>query len=91
MLRKSENDKETVRAVTLACVVLHNICIEQGDLAQRQWDLSKDSASNQRRTQEEVQDLLMIRQCRPLRDTNRSAAQVRDYLKDKLFLEKQQV
>ena len=91
LLRTSENDKETVRAVTLACVVLHNICIEQGDLAQRQWDLSKDSASNQRRTQEEVQDLLMIRQCRPLRDTNRSAAQVRDYLKDKLFLEKQQV
>ena len=89
LLRKAENDKETVRVFTLACIVLHNICIEQGDVAQRQWDLSKDPKSNQRRMPDECQDLLMIRQCRPLRDSNRAAATVRDYLKLKFFSEKQ--
>ena len=89
LLRKSESSKETVRAVTLACVILHNICIEQGDVAYRHWDVSKDPDTNQRRKPEEVQDLLMIRQCRPLRDKNSAASRVRDYLKDKFFAEKQ--
>ncbi len=84
-MRKAENDKETVRVFPLACIVLHNICIEQGDVAQRQWDLSKDPKSNQCRMPDECQDLLMIRQCRPLRDSNPTAATVRDYLKFKCF------
>lgn len=31
LLRKSESSKEHVRTATLACMVLHNICIDQGD------------------------------------------------------------
>ena len=89
LLRKSESSKETIRGVTLACVILHNACIEQGDVAYRHWDMSKDPDTNQRRKPEEVQDLLMIRQCRPLRDKNSAASRVRDYLKDKFFAEKQ--
>jgi len=31
LFRKNESNKERVRTVTLACMVLHNICIERGD------------------------------------------------------------
>ena len=87
--RKAENQKETVRTVTLACIVMHNICIEKGDVAHRHWDLSLDATSNLRRAGNELQDLIMIRQCPPLRDTNIVASKVRDYLKGKFFEEKQ--
>ena len=89
LLRKSESSKETVRAVTLACVVLHNVCIEHGDVAYWNWDVSKDPGTNQRRKPEEVQDLLMIRQGRPLHDKDMAASRVRDHLRDKFFNEKQ--
>ena len=31
LLRKSESNQDNVRITTLACMVLHNICIAQGD------------------------------------------------------------
>jgi hypothetical protein len=42
LLRKSESSKEYVRTVTLACMVLHNICIDQGDSLARKLDLTVD-------------------------------------------------
>ena len=30
--KKCESDKETVKAMVLACIALHNICIDRGDL-----------------------------------------------------------
>ena len=87
--RKAENQKETVRTVTLACIVMHNICIEKGDVAHRHWDLSLDATANLRRAGNELQDLIMIRQCPPLKDKNIVASKVMDYLKGKCFEEKQ--
>ena len=87
--RKAENKKETVRGVTLACIVLHNICIEKGDVAHRHWDSTVDAGTNLRRTGNELQDLVMIRQCTPLRDRNSAASKIRDYLKVKFFEERE--
>ena len=85
LLGKSESGKETVQAVTMACVVLHNVCIDHGDVANRNWDVSKDPGTNQRCKPEEVQDLLMIKQGRPLHDKDMAASRVRDHLGDKFF------
>ena len=71
LLRKAENVKETVRVVTLAYVVLHNICIECGDVAARNWDLTVDPATNQRRTREEVRETVVLTHCAPTRLLNR--------------------
>ena len=90
LLRKAENVKETVHVGKLACVVLHNICIECGDVAARNWDLTVDPATNQRRTREEVRETLVLTHCAPRRDTNREAALIRDCLKDKFYSEKKQ-
>ena len=42
----------------LACVVLHNICIEKGDLIPRKINLTFDDVTNKRRNSDDVRDLL---------------------------------
>ena len=44
----------------MACVVLHNICIERGDLVPRKFDLTLDYASNKRLDLEELRDALAL-------------------------------
>ncbi len=39
LFKKCESTAVTVKTVTLACVALHNICIDQGDASLRNWDL----------------------------------------------------
>ena len=52
-----------------------------------QWDLSVDATSKLRSAGNELQELIMVRQYPPLRDTNIAAAKVRDYMKGKFFEE----
>ena len=48
LYKKCESKPENVKIMTLACVVLHDVCIDRGHTAPRQWDLSEDPASNKR-------------------------------------------
>ena len=64
LFRKCESNKETVKLFGLACVVLHNLCIERGDLVPRKFDLTLDHATNKRLTPEEVRDILALRNTR---------------------------
>ena len=61
LFRKCESNKETVKLYGLACVVLHNLCIERGDLVPRKFDLTSNHASNKRLCSEEVRDALALR------------------------------
>ncbi|XP_065070679.1 uncharacterized protein LOC135695493 [Rhopilema esculentum] len=88
LLRKCESRPENVKVFTLACVVLHNLCIRCQDVAPRQWDLTKDPSSNKRRDQSEVRKLLLMRNCRTVTDNNRNATKIRETLKDKFWREK---
>ena len=88
LLRKCESRPENVKVFTLACVVLHNLCIRCQDVAPRQWDLTKDPSSNKRRDQSEVRELLLMRNCRTVADNNRNATKIRETLKDKFWREK---
>ena len=56
--RKCESNKNTVKAMGLACAVLHNICIEKGDLKPRKLDLTFEDVINKRRNADDVGDLL---------------------------------
>ena len=64
LFRKCESNKETLKLYGLACVVLHNLCIEHSDLVPRKFDLTSDHASNRRLSPVEVMDDL------PLGSTN---------------------
>ena len=88
--RTCESWPDNVKTLTLACIVLHNLCIDHGDTALRQWDLSKDPVSNNSRPREEVRKLPMMRNCQRVSDTNHQAIRVREkILKRKFWLEKQ--
>ena len=53
LLRKSESSQDNVRITTLACMVLHNICIARGDAISKKLDLSLD-ANGLKRNREEI-------------------------------------
>ena len=58
---KYESNKETVKLSGLACVVLHNLCIERGDLVPRKFDLTSHHALNKCLSSEEVRNVLALR------------------------------
>ena len=87
LLRKSESSQDNVR-ITLACMVLHNICIARGDAISKKLDLSLD-ANGQKRNREEIRKLLQMRNCSSIRDVSLEANKVRNALCEKLWLEKE--
>lgn len=89
LLRKIESNKDLVQTVTLACMVLHNICIERGDSISRKLDLSVDPTTQEKRDREEIRKLLQMTDCRSSKDTSDEAVKVRDVLCEKLWVEKE--
>ena len=89
LLRKSESSKIHVRTITLACVVLHNICITQGDSISRKLDLSITPQDQEKRDREEIRKILQMRECKPITDTTNEATKVRNVLCQKLWIEKE--
>ena len=57
---KCESKKETVKIMSLACVVLHNLCIDKEDIIPRNFDLSYDHVTNKRRDWAELRDMLNL-------------------------------
>jgi len=89
LLRKCESAQEEVRDNTLACIVLHNICIERGEALNRQLDATVDPATNQRRLRDVIRRLLNMTTCHRIRDNCHQASRIRDVLRQKLWREKQ--
>ena len=77
LYRKCESTTDTVKAKTLACIVLHNICVKRGDVTLRQWDLRYDAETNQRRPMDLVREMLDMNECARVRDTNKAAEKIR--------------
>ena len=73
--------------MTLACIVLHNICIELEDTIPNCWDETVDQMGR-KRPQDEVRELLIMTNSPQSRDNNFEAGKIRDTLKQKFFLEK---
>ena len=87
--RKCESAQEEVRDNTLACIVLHNICIERGETLCRQIDGIVDAATNQRRLRDIIRRLLNMTNCHPIRDTYHQATRIRNVLTQELWRENQ--
>ena len=56
--RKMANSIKEVIAVTLACMVLHNVCLERGETMSKVLNLTTDPVTNQRRDRERIWELL---------------------------------
>ena len=75
--------------MTLACVVLHNLCIERGDVTLRHWDMSLDPIQNERQPSEIVRETLHMANSPQIPSTSKQAAKIRDILKMKFHKEKE--
>lgn len=87
--RKCESPPEIVRMVTLACIVLHNICIERGDTISRKLDLTFDPLTNNRRDRDEIRRLLLMRNCQRVNENSYQASCIRNALSQMFWREKQ--
>ena len=92
LFKKCESQKESVKLMGLACVVLHNICIEKKDIITRHLDLSVDLSSNKRRPNNEVRDILQMTDVnlRYFGENSRNAKEVRDYITNEFWDEKEE-
>ena len=88
LYRKCESKKDSVKWFALACIVLHNICFDHNDVAQRNWDLSNDCQTNGRRPHQLVRDILQMSQCRNIPDNSHQAGKIRNALKTKFWHER---
>ena len=87
LLRKSECHPDETGVVTLACIVLHNACIEKGDMMSKKFDISIDTSTNEKRNREEIRNLLHMLDCKGVKDKGRFAKTIRDALSVKLWNE----
>ena len=53
---------------TLACMVLHNVCIDRGDTISKKMNLTVDPVTNQRQDRQQICELLQITSCEKNRD-----------------------
>ena len=84
LIRKNECHPDTTTAVALACVALHNICIDKGDAIPSGIDLNLDE--NGRVPSLQLRSKLMMVEG-TVRDTTRGAQKIRDALKSKFWSE----
>ena len=89
VLRKCESIQEEVQDNSLACILLHNICIEWQETLSRHLNATINLAANQRRPRDVIRHLLNVTNCQLIRDNFCQANRIRDVLTKKLSREKQ--
>ena len=85
---RCECSQENTRKAALACVV-HNICLEKGNTITREMDLAIALQTGNRRDRATIRELLQMRACDKINDTDTRARLIREGLIEKLWLEKQ--
>ena len=60
LLRKCERARDQVRTTTLACLILHNVCIDRGDAISKKLGLTLDPNTQGRGPREEVRRHLQV-------------------------------
>ena len=68
-MRKCESKKDNLKIQALACLCLHNLCIQLKDITPRAWDIS----NHERRSQDEIREILNMRNCRKTKDNSRGS------------------
>ena len=90
LMRKSESHHEEVKFYTLACMVVHNICLEFGDTIPSKLDLSIDPETNEKRDRQKVREMLKISMSpKTMTAGSTEANHIRNALTDKLWEEKE--
>lgn len=87
-MRKSESNIYEMKIATLACLVLHNICLDCGDTISSKLDLTIDPTTSGSRDRATIRDLLLMNSSRKVFDaTEHKATKVRRALEVKVAKE----
>ena len=87
--RKCESSKESVKAMSLAALVLHNICLSTGDSLPRSIGLTVDPATNKRRDIAEIASILdLTDRCQKNYIMDSSSRSIREALTNLFWEEK---
>ena len=70
LYRKCECNEQTIKPITLSCIVLHNLCIEYNEPFPMQPDIAADPLTLERRDRKTVRDLLNMRRCAKVKHTS---------------------
>ena len=89
LLRRCECSQENTKKAILACVVLHTICLEKGNTITREMDLASHPKTGNMRDRATIRELLQMRACDKIPDTDSRARLIREGLIEKLWLKKQ--
>ena len=81
--RKCESSVKEVKMTTLACVILHNICISQNDQLPKYWDITSDL-----QTSTEIREILDMTKAQKVKDSEKEAMNIRNALADHFWQEK---
>ena len=87
--RKCDSNNETMKVKTLACIVLHNICIDHGENMPSNLDLTVDPETQQRRPRDAIRNLLNMTMSQSIRNSTRSANLIRSALSEKFWKERE--
>ncbi|CAB3983349.1 Hypothetical predicted protein [Paramuricea clavata] len=80
-----------VPPLIVACVILHNICIDKGDALSPQLNLTVDPTSQKQRDRDTVRKLLQMRNCPKVKNTSRKANAICDDIMEYLWSERKNV
>jgi hypothetical protein len=88
LLRKSESNHFEVKMATLACMVLHNVCLEQGDTLPAKLDLTIDPLTSEKRDRATIRDILLMKsRGKSMNPNSKQAEKVRVTISKKLMKE----
>lgn len=87
LYRKLESQPEAVKLATLACLILHNICIAANDSLPPQLDVTTNPFTGEKRSRDDIRKLLQMRNCARKRDSSRLAGAIRVALTKHLYQE----
>ena len=85
LYKKCESSKETAKLYALACVALHNICIQRGETLSPQLDLTLDPATYQQHDRAKIRELLQMRTCPRVKHTSKKATSIRNAIAEFLW------
>eukprot|EP00112_Aurelia_sp_Birch-Aquarium-sp1_P010870 Seg2301.2 transcript_id=Seg2301.2/GoldUCD/mRNA.D3Y31 product="Protein ALP1-like" protein_id=Seg2301.2/GoldUCD/D3Y31 len=90
LLRKPEGGLFQIKMATLACMILHNVCLDQGDTIPSKLDLSIDPVTRQVIDRTKLREILMMKSSRKVVDpSSTQATVVRKVIVQRLWDQKQ--
>ena len=86
IMRKSEGGLFQTKVTTLPCMVLHNVCLMNGDVIPSKYDLSINHETNKKRDRSEIREISLMNTSRNVVDHHKitTGTKIRDTIVNKL-------